>query len=681
MIKTILLSVLTYLILFSNPLQAQEPPLKEEPLPTKLPTVIIKGTDRSYLEIIRAKALPLMEYRGKKELAPPSIQIPWRKKVYYHPLSFPGLERKVTERAPLAPLKPRKKISPVALVLPEFVSPSARYVPARHTRLEALPLMEYRGKKELAPPSIQIPWRKKVYYHPLSFPGLERKVTERAPLAPLKPRKKISPVALVLPEFVSPSARYVPARHTRLEALPLMEHRGKKELAPPSIQIPRGKKVYYPSLRKESPLPYLNLSVSLAPHDSFSYQLDYGRQKERFTGYLSAGSVFTPHWVKYEPEELYLGKHEETIASELIWGSMTNRTLVLNLERQAKKIDFPNEQERNKNEIEIGANRRQEWKTSIFTIDGWANRSVVKDPEVDQEDIALGTGLELRLKKIPLDIGVSVDHSSFSEKTQTHLWLEDDTITFKRIKELTFGLGGGMKAITGSGSQFLPSLKLTYQINPRFQLGVGGKRHFYLARFSDLYFFQDYVEINEDLDPVKIWDYEIKLEYKLSPLANLSLVGFYKEGEDTIWNWNAISSLARPEIRKMNVSGGRLNFLLYFGETFEQGFSYTFQKAENAQDETMVIPHYPQNEGDLWLIGRSNGWAVELGAKYIGKRYYQETSEEKLDSGWIERFKISKKIGKAIELFAQLELNDYDLWRNYPLSKEKISFGLKAKLY
>jgi len=279
--------------------------------------------------------------------------------------------------------------------------------------------------------------------------------------------------------------------------------------------------------------------VSLAPHDSFSYQLDYGRQKERFTGYLSAGGVSTPHWVKYEPEELYLGKHEETIASELIWGSLTNR--------------------------------------------------MVKDPEVDQEDIALGTGLELRLKKIPLDIGVSVDHSSFSEKTQTYLWLEDDAITFKRIKELTLGLGGGMKVITGSGSQFMPSLKLTYQINPRFQLGVGGKRHFYLARFSDLYFLQDYVEINEDLDPVKIWDYEIKLEYKLSPLANLSLVGFYQEGEDTIWNWNAISSLARPEIREMKVSGGRLNFLLHFGETFEQGFSYTFQKAENAQDETMVI--------------------------------------------------------------------------------------------
>jgi len=610
MIKTILLFVLTYLILFSNPLQAQEPPLKEEPLPTKLPTVIVKGTDRSYLEIIRAKALPLMEYRGKKELAPPSIQIPWGKKVYYHPLSFPGLER-----------------------------------------------LERLERKE-------------------------RKVMEGAPLAPLKPRKEISPVALVLPELVSPSARYVPARYTRIEALPLMEHRGKKELAPPSIKIPRGKKIYYPSLRKESPLPYLNLSVSLAPHDSFSYQLDYGRQKERFTGYLSTGSVFTPHWVEYEPEEeLYLGKYEETIASELIWGSLTNRTLVLNLEREAKKIDLPNEQERNKNEIEIGANRRQEWKTSIFTIDGWANRSMVKDSEVDQEDIALGTGLELRLKKIPLDIGVSVDHSSFSEKTQTYLWLENDAITFKRIKELTLGLGGGMKVITASGSQFLPSLKLTYQINPRFQLGVGGKRHFYLARFSDLYFLQDYVEINEDLDPVKIWHYEITLEYKLSPLANLSLVGFYKEGEDTIWNWNTISSLARPETREMNVSGGRLNLLLHFGEAFEQGISYTFQKAENAQDETKVIPHYPQNEGDLWLIGRRNGWGIELGAKYIGKRYYEETSEEELDSGWIERFKISKKMGKAIELFAQLELNDYDLWRNYPLEREKISLGLEAKLY
>ncbi|MFQ6067595.1 MAG: TonB-dependent receptor domain-containing protein, partial [bacterium] len=541
--------------------------------------------------------------------------------------------------------------------------------------------MEYRGKKELAPPSIKIPWGKKVYYHPLPFPGLKRKVMEGAPLAPLKPRMEIGPATLVLPELVSPFARYVPARYARIETLPFMEYRGKKELAPPSIKIPRGKKVYYPGLRKESPLPYLHLSVSLAPHDSFSYQLDYGRQKERFTGFLSAGSVSIPHWVKYEPEDLNLGKHEETIASELIWGSLTNRTLALNLERWEKKIDFPNERERKKNEIEIGANLRQEWKTSVFTIDGRANRSALKDSEVDEKDIALGNGLELRLKKIPLDIGVSVDYSSFSEKTQTHLWLEDDTITFKRMEELTLGLGGGMKAITGSGSQFLPSLKLAYQINPRLQLSVGGKRHFYLAKFSDLYLPQDYVEINEDLDPVKIWHYEIKLEYKLPPLANLSLMGFYKEGKDTIWNWNNVNSLARPEIREMNVSGGRLNFSLHFGEAFEQGLSYTFQKAENAQDESKVIPHYPQNEGDLWLIGRTNGWAVELGARYIGKRYSEETSEEKLDSGWIERFRISKKMGEAIECFAQLELNDYDLWKNYRLSKEKLSLGFKAKLY
>ncbi|MFQ5835886.1 MAG: TonB-dependent receptor domain-containing protein, partial [bacterium] len=509
----------------------------------------------------------------------------------------------------------------------------------------------------------------------------------------LKPRREISPAVLVRPELVSPFASYVPrdvplyvplyvpARYTRIKALPLMEYGGKKELPPPFVQIPWGKRVYYPDLRKESPLPYLHLSMSLATRNSFSYRLDYGRQKERFTGFLSAGSVSTPRWVKYEPEELNLGKHEETIASELIWGSLTNKTMALNLERQAKKIDLPNEPERNKNKIEIRANWRQEWKRSIFTVDGWANRSALKDSKVDQEDVALGTGLELRLKKIPLDIGVSVDNSSFTDKTQTHFWLEDDAITFKRMKEITLGLGGGMKAITGSGSQFLPSLRLTYRINPSLQLEVGGKRHFYLAQFSDLYLPQDYVEINEDLDPVRIWHYEIKLEYKLSPLTNLSLVGFYKEGEDTIWNWNSVSSLARPEIREMNVSGGGLNFLLHFGEAFEQGLSYTYQKAENAQDKSKVIPHYPQNVGDLWLIWSRNGWAVELGAKFIGKRYYEETTEEKLDSGWIERFRISKKMGKAIEWFTQLELNDYLLWKNYPLSKEKLSLGLKVKLY
>ncbi|MCD6317832.1 hypothetical protein J7M02_02040, partial [Candidatus Aerophobetes bacterium] len=48
---------------------------QQERLTTPLPTVIIKGEDRSYMEIIRTKKLSYMRLRGEKSKKKPSLEI------------------------------------------------------------------------------------------------------------------------------------------------------------------------------------------------------------------------------------------------------------------------------------------------------------------------------------------------------------------------------------------------------------------------------------------------------------------------------------------------------------------------------------------------------------------------------------------------------------------------------
>ena len=133
----------------------------------------------------------------------------------------------------------------------------------------------------------------------------------------------------------------------------------------------------------------------------------------------------------------------------------------------------------------------------------------------------------------------------------------------------------------------------------------------------------------------------------------------------------------------MNSWGGRLDLRLHFGETFEQGLSFTYQKAENLDDSNKVIPDYPENLADIWLRWKSAGWQIEMGGEFIGERYYEENTETKIPRAWKERFRISRMIGKDIEFFIHLILHDpdYQLWKDYILYREKLFFGVKAKLY
>jgi len=83
-------------------------------------TFVMEGTDRSYLEVIRTRALALMPIRGEKSMIGSFLEATLGKKTYSRPLSFPGLERE--ERLPSSEvfLKEREQIPPIAFIEPRL---------------------------------------------------------------------------------------------------------------------------------------------------------------------------------------------------------------------------------------------------------------------------------------------------------------------------------------------------------------------------------------------------------------------------------------------------------------------------------------------------------------------------------------------------------------------------------
>ena len=611
MVKGMVFVLVALFFLSLSNLVGAEEPAKEKPLPTELPIVVVKGIDRSYLEVMRTRTLSFMPIRGEKSMIDYFLQVTLGKKTYSHFLSFPGLERRVEERAE-----------------------------------ERLPSVE----------------------------GF------------IEERKEISPIVLLEPRLSRLSVSYTPARYitTRVKALSFMPIRGEKSLTEVFVQFPPRERAYRPLSKEESPLPYLYISASLAAYDNFNYRLDYGRKKDKMIHFLSLGRYSAPQWTTYEEDGSILAKDEDWLNTRFIWDFADNKNALFSINGYQKKMDLPEEKERKKDKVGLAGELTFKLQgDNIFKISGWADSTEVEDEGVSYQDINPGAQLELEIPQVPLNVGIRAENSSYADKSQFHLWIKDEAIVFKSIKGLSLGLEVGIKKVEGVTSEVLPRLRLTEQFNPRLRLQIEAEKKFYLPEFDDLYLSRDYIEINEELDKmVKLWNYEAQLKCELSSVADLSLGVFYNRGEDIIWNWDSANSLARPEIRNMSSWGTKLDLLLHVEETFEQGISYTYQKAENLDDPGKLIPYYPQNIVDIWLRWSAGGWKINMGVEFVDEKYYEENTDSNLKDSWKQRFEISRMIGEDLEFFIEFLLNNnYYLWKDYKPSEQKLYFGLKGKLY
>ncbi|MEA1965239.1 MAG: TonB-dependent receptor [Candidatus Aerophobetes bacterium] len=591
--RKILLFLPVILVLVPISVWAQD----EEPLPTELPTIVVKGKDRSSLEIVREKSLPPLSYEGKKELALSPGVSPLRKRGYYSP-SLPLLERRPSVE--IAP-KRAKKILPVSLPLLSLSTSFAGYSPPPGIREKSLPSPQYEGKKELA----------------LS-PGV----------SPLRKRG-------------------------------------------------------YPALKRSS-LPYLHFSASMDENSGFVYQLNYGRKQKDTTHFLNLERTFSDNWVEYR-EGISLGRDIDKGNMDIIWNSSEKKEILVSLKGEKERVDLPDEEKREKSRIGIKGDWSLKSKSNNFKIKGLAERTALNDPEENYERNLLGLQLELKMRETPLSIGAGADWEDFTEKTEAYLGVNGIiTLWSEKEKRLSLDIGGKVKWLENKEGEFLPSLKASYQASPKLSFQIMGEREISLLRFSDLYLPYDYIEINEDISPVRVLNYEINVKYSPSNKTSFLLRGFRREGEDTIWN-SKESGFTKPVIRDILLLGAELSILHKFSETFEQEFVYTYQSAKNTEDKDRVIPYYPETSGALLLRWNQGGWRIEVEGEMIGERWSneldKENNEEELSLCYKERLTIAKKIGRDVEGFIQWERDESKLWKDYSFPHPEFSLGVEVRLF
>jgi len=468
----------------------------------------------------------------------------------------------------------------------------------------------------------------------------------------------------------------------REKTLPSIQYEGEKELILSPIISPLGKRSYL-ALKKSS-LPYLHFFTSVDENSGFAYRLNYGREEKGTAHFLNLGRTFYDQWVKYK-EEINLGKEIDKGDVDIIWNSSKKRKMLVSLKGEKERIDLPNEEKREKTKIGIKGDWSLKGKSNTFSIKGLVEKATLNDPEENYDNNLLGVQMGLKMKKSPLTIGAGADWEDFTEKSETYLGAKGVvTLLSKKEKRLSLDIGGKVKWMEKKGGEFLPSLKAFYQTSPMLSFQIIGEKEAFLPRFADLYLPYDYIKINEDISPVRVWNYEINVKYSPSRETDFLLRGFHRKGEDVIWNGED-SGFTKPIIRDILLQGGEISILHRFSEAFEQEFVYTYQGIKNTEDKDKVIPYYPENSGALWFRWNQAGWRIEIGGEMIGKRWTneldKENNEEKLSTCYKERLTIAKKIGRDVEGFIQWERNDFKLWKDYSFPHPLLSLGIEARLF
>ncbi len=522
-------------------------------------------------------------------------------------------------------------------------------------RPKILARMGHRGKKELFSPPHQV-WGEKSYYRP-SMPALE-----------------IEPPP---PSFSTPLVQYVPPGYPIKVPSTMVARRKEKLPSPKEFQLLERA---FPTPKEESPFPYLHFSASAGSHNNYGYSLDYGRKWEKTAWIFNLGRSFSPHRIEHGEKEL--DRDEDRATVEFIRDSREDRKISLGLGGHQRKLDLPDGTERTKNKLDASGEWKIKGERNNFRIQGWVERTGIKSQDnVEYEDTSMGTGISLQMLKSPLVGGLEGETSTSSGRTQAYLYLAGNNVTLKDIRGLMLNIEVGLKDIGDWGTEFLPQFELTSQINPRLKIRLNAQKEFRLARFSDLYFSQDYVIINEDLPPLRPWGFGGGFTYSPTKIWDVSLEGFLNRGDNLIWNWDTTSSLMRPLIRDILLKGGRLSWVLHLGGIFEQELAYVYQEVNNQEDPEKPVPGYPESSGELWLRWKPGSWLIEAGGKIEGERYYEENSEDVLPFGYKGKIKLARKIGKGGEWWIELELNDYSPWKNLLLPDQKVCMGIHIPLF
>ena len=687
------------LIFVSLPAASQ--PKAEEPL-TRLPTIIVKGEDRSYLQIKRPPQIYYMPYRGEKRRTqiPRKFELPPREE-FKAELSLPEV---IPKTFAVTEVK-LKKIPPLPF---SFHPPSEDYRGLERPALPEVRLKEKffaplkEVKKELIHPPFRVTLFGKEAYFPQFYPSYPGVFLKRVSLSPPLYKKEISPEFPLEPSL---RQRYVVAvlKQLQQEKSPLtirafevveVPEEGKTLIHPP-LKPASIERVYFPEKIQKSEYPFLFLLVDLNDKNGFNYELDYGRSKESERYLLTMKRESSPEYASYQGNTLF--REIDLISGGVSWGELGASETQIFLQGKQKILALPDPENGKRKDICIYASG----KTSIFKgwkISIWGEKSTREDENTEEkkyDDFSYGVNLAVQPEKFPLVVEGNINWDNLrqispAEESQNR---SEAGLELRSLHPLSLGQNFsldsakiGVKGIKDKQAQMVGSLKLHWYGKEGLEAAFNVKKNFYLPSFATTYIPKDYSQVNLQLDAVNMTEYSLEAGYSRSKSIHISLRLFSQRGTDVMWIYtDSPEPRLYPQTVALSREGLTINGRWEITPSIIFEPSYTWKNVRNEQNPDKVIPHEPQSLLQavltLYLLKReTDSLSFEAEGEWLGESFYTTDPADTLDPNSRVRLKLTYR-RKEWEASLGIENSNWFLSRDYKLPETKLSFGVKFKLF
>lgn len=232
---------------------------------------------------------------------------------------------------------------------------------------------------------------------------------------------------------------------------------------------------------------------------------------------------------------------------------------------------------------------------------------------------------------------------------------------------------------------FNPDLTITSKLSEKLVLQSRLNRSIERKSLSEHYFYQDYVALNPFLRMPKSWNGLISLKYQSivaqASRLNIKLSGFAKQVDDLVVLYPSAQSRSKfwyPDNIDAFLYGGELSFDLST-DRFEFSAKYIHEIQE--PDTVTHIPYRPAEQLEFDLAYRAQyGIGIEFGGEFYGPRFVDIEEDEKLDSYFIGRTKLSKELGEYGIIFIGVQFGESEPLRGYEFSETFVDFGFKLTI-
>lgn len=220
-----------------------------------------------------------------------------------------------------------------------------------------------------------------------------------------------------------------------------------------------------------------------------------------------------------------------------------------------------------------------------------------------------------------------------------------------------------------TGSEWIPQVGLVIRPITTGEIKLMASKGFRNPTMREMYL---YPPSNEDLDPERIWNYELSWHHRSGSLtygANL----FYIKGD------NMIQTVNRKNVNTGEIEnyGIEMEGNYRVNEYLSLSTNHSFLHMKN---KIIAAPKY---KGFLGMNFTSNKWMIQSGLQYINHLYTVVGETEQTNSFWLLNASITYKINKNISLWLRGEnllAQKYEINLGYPMPRATFMIGASFTL-